>query len=554
VPLPLVAHLRRAPEGKGVARHPGPRERCNALFLHLADEGVRLRPVEAVERGEIGADEIEGQRRDEEAERGGHARAERHDQFRCAEDARDAVGVDRPRAAEGEDRVGARVFATLHGMDARRARHILVHHLMDSPRRLDDAHPERFRDPPHRRRRRFRIERHPPTEEKARIEIAKQHIGVRHRRRDPAAPVTCRTRFRARRIWPDLEQPERGHPRDRAAARADLDHLDDRHAHRQAAAALKPVHARHLKIGGDERLAAVDEARFRRRAAHVEREEIWAGSERAVIRGGERARRRAGLDQADRETARRLDRRRTAAAEHDEKRRGSRAEFAQPRLQLPQIPLDERAHVDIRQRRRGALILANLRHHVGRERNEQFRRLLRQRRAEQLLVCRIAVRMEERDGDGLRATGTDRAHERRDLRRVERGVDLPGRQHALVDLEAAAARRERFGHLDEEIVEVVAPFATDFDGVAEAARGEQGGHGALPLDERIRDEGRAVNDATDRLRPHAGDRQRLPKPRDDALRRFPRRRERLADAQRAGARVEGDQVREGSADVHPDTQ
>ena len=58
--------------------------------------------------------------------------------------------------------------------------------------------------------------------------------------------------------------------RDRAAAGADLDHLDHRNAQRQAAAFEKAIDARHFERARGLRLRLVDQADLRGRAAHVE--------------------------------------------------------------------------------------------------------------------------------------------------------------------------------------------------------------------------------------------------------------------------------------------
>ena len=73
-------------------------------------------------------------------------------------------------------------------------------------------------------------------------------IGVGHGRLAAAAAVAGRARDRRRRCrGPTVMRFERVDPRDRAAAGADLDHLDDRDAQRQAAALLEAVDARDLE-------------------------------------------------------------------------------------------------------------------------------------------------------------------------------------------------------------------------------------------------------------------------------------------------------------------
>ena len=68
---------------------------------------------------------------------------------------------------------------------------------------------------------------------------------------------------------------------------------------------------------------------------------------------------------------------------------------------------------------------------------------------------------------------------------------------ALVDLEAQMARDEWLGHFQEQVVQVVAMFAGDLIGVPKAPGGEQGGTRAFALDDRVGDQGGAVDDVLD---------------------------------------------------------
>ena len=114
------------------------------------------------------------------------------------------------------------------------------------------------------------IELHLAAEKIIRIEITEHQIGVGHRRLRAALAIAHRAGIGARAVRPDFEQSERIDPGDAAAAGADLDHVDDRNAHRQTAALAEAIDAVDFEFVGLERLAVVDDAKLGGRAAHVE--------------------------------------------------------------------------------------------------------------------------------------------------------------------------------------------------------------------------------------------------------------------------------------------
>ena len=88
--------------------------------------------------------------------------------------------------------------------------------------------------------------------------------------------------------------------RDRAAARADLHHLDHRDAQRQAGAFQETRRAVHFVDARRIRLEILDQADLRRGAAHVERQHLLLGAARRDLAGEDRAARGPGLDQPHR--------------------------------------------------------------------------------------------------------------------------------------------------------------------------------------------------------------------------------------------------------------
>ena len=114
-----------------------------------------------------------------------------------------------------------------------------------------------------------RVEPHLAAEEISGIEPAQHQIGVGHRRLGAAAAVAGRAGHRARAARPDIEAVLVVEPGDRAAADADLENVDDVAADREARIGPADMIDRFHRVA-----AALDHRAFRRRAAHVEGDQI----------------------------------------------------------------------------------------------------------------------------------------------------------------------------------------------------------------------------------------------------------------------------------------
>ena len=157
-----------------------------------------------------------------------------------------------------------------------------------------------------------------------------------------------------------------------------------------------------LELLRDQRLAALDHAELRGRAAHVERDQVAHVAGRPERGRGERATRRPGLEQAHRKARRSRGRGDAAVREHDVQR-PAEAEPLEPQLEIGEVLLDEPLDVDVRDRRRGALELADLGHDLAGDRDAQARRDRAHRGGRALLVERVREAVQERDGEGLDA-------------------------------------------------------------------------------------------------------------------------------------------------------
>ena len=167
------------------------------------------------------------------------------------------------------------------------------------------------------------------------------------------------------------------------------------------------------------------------------------------------------------------------------------------------------------------------------------------------LVRRVAIGVQEADGDRLHAVGDERAGRARDRLLVERGDDRAVARHALGNLEAAAARNERGREGKEQVIDVVALLDAQLEHVAHAHGGEQAERRAAPFDQRIGDERRSVDDLvhlveTDFLR--FGQLGKSGEGSDGGIRGG----QVLVQADAAVARVEQHEVGECAADINPD--
>jgi len=392
------------------------------------------------------------------------------------------------------------------------------------------------------------IEPHAPAQEELGVEVAEQQIGVGHRGLAAAQVVAGGAGVGARAVGADLEEPHAVDARDRAAAGADLDHLDHRHADRQPRALLEAVGARHLELAPDKRHAVVDDARLGGRAAHVERQKLRLAALARGLGRGQGAGGGPGLDEAYRQTPGERRQRDAARGLHDVELAGN-LPLGEPSLEVFQIAGHQRRHVDVGRRRRGALVLADLGHDLRRARDRHVRGDLADQRRQPSLVHRVHVGVQQADRDRLDALGDQLADDPARSVLVEGLPDLAIGQEPLAHFAAKPPRHEGRRRIDEEVVHVVAAFVADLERVAEALGGQERRPRALALDERVGRERRAVDD-----RPHgARGNRRLLEERADALldrvRRIFRRGEDLAHARGPRRRVDDDEVGEGAADV-----
>jgi hypothetical protein len=553
VALPDVAEVEPALERDPVARHALALERRGARGLELPVGRLDLGGVELVEPPQHRHGDVVHEVGRQQPGRREDPRARRDEHRREPGVSRDRVRVQRARAAERDEQEFARIVATVHRDQAERVHHRRVRDLDDAVRRLDRVQAERhgaaLLD---RALRAVDVEAELAAEEVAGIEPAEHEVGVRHRRLGAAPAVADRAGLGARAPRADAQQAAGVDPRDRAAAGADLDEVDHRRPHRiarerEAADAGGRV-AAHEVVLRHRRLPAPDQPDLRGRAAHVEREQVAAADHAAEVRGGDHAGGRARLDHEHRPppSGRRAED--AAARLHHEQLRLDTG-VREPLLDPLEVALDDGPDDGVDHRRRCAQVLAELRRHLGGERDRHAGQLLGEDRADPQLVLRVDVGVQQADRDRLDLLASQ--HGRRVAHRalVERRHDLAARTEPLDDADGAVARHERPRLLELRVVQAGADLAGDLEQVAEPLRRHEAAARDPALDDRVRRHRRRMHDEGDGgdLRLPAGE--RTLDGRHEARGRVRRRRRCLRDRDPPGLLVDQRRVRERAADV-----
>ena len=118
-------------------------ERTHEHRLHLVEEGRDAAGIDRVDVEVTGANLVELGPREEEADGAEEARHRRHEHRRDAEVVGEPAGVDRPRAAVGDDREVARIAALLRRDRPQRPGHARIRDAVDAVGRLEHREPER---------------------------------------------------------------------------------------------------------------------------------------------------------------------------------------------------------------------------------------------------------------------------------------------------------------------------------------------------------------------------------------------------------------------------
>ncbi len=170
-------------------------------------------------------------------------------------------------------------------------------------------------------------------------------------------------------------------------------------------------------------------------------------------------------------------------------------------------------------------------------------------------VVRVHKGVDEADGDRLRTMPQELPNGVPDFVLVEWGDHLAFAVHALGDLAAQIARgQRRFGHFQENVIDVVALLAADLQDIAEASRRDQAGFCPLALDEGIGHQRRAVDHRAHRLGREPLFAEECRDPFEGCPGWVIGRGQQLEDLEPPRRVIDHDDVGKGATDVYPATQ
>ena len=481
---------------------------------------------------------------DQEAERRQIARRHRNQRRAEAQQVQQAPGQQGARAAEGHERVVARVEPALDADLSDRVRLVPrgdFENSLGGPQRIET---DRVSDPREPALGGVAIERD-LTAEEPRRNAAEGQVRVGRRRLVPAPAIAHRAGIGARAARPDLERAVPRDPRDAAAAAPDGDDVDHRHLDRESA---------HGALGGELGRAAFDQAHVGTGTADVRREHALDA------RGGrdgarpERAGRGAAEHRRDRVACDLVRGDHAAIRLHHVERGGGSELVIELLLNRADVDGDARLHERVDQRRDRALVLTVFRQDLGRDRHVRRGMLALEHRAHAPLVLGIRVRVDEADADVRDPVPHEPPRDLDGHRLVERAHDAARDVESLRHLAHVMERHDPL-RLHPEIGIAVAlrdRLPRDLEDVTEPLRGDETESRELLVKQRVGCDGRAVRDG--RHGSAAGEVEDLADPCRHADRRVVHGRRGLRRDDLAGRLVQRDDVGEGAPGVDADAE
>ncbi len=376
----------------------------------------------------------------DEPEGGEHARGRRRDHPPHPELVRHRAGVQRPRAAEGDQGRLARVLAALDAHQPQGADHLLDGHLEDALGARLDLHPQLGGEAGDGGPGGIGVEGDAAAQGRVGRQAAEHDVGVGDRRAVPAQAVGGGAGAGARRLGADAQGPARVGPGDAAAAGRDRGDVE----HRQV-----------QRVAGDDGLAGAgrgpvaDQGDVARGAAHVEGQRQRGALARRQPGGADDAAGRPAEDGPGGVLGGGLDRQHAAARLHDRGRR--QAGLGRALAQAAQVGAQDGREVGVHRRRREALVLPDLGQHLARRAHVDAGQGRAQRVGHLALVVRVGEREQQphRHGLALGRRGRPRrrapARRRRAARARRRARSAPAPRGCARAGSAGAGGRRRGG-------------------------------------------------------------------------------------------------------------
>ena len=348
--------------------------------------------------------------------------------------------MQRTGATEGDECEVTRVVSALNGDEAQRARHVLVDDLDDALSRRVELETDGVTDLLHGRARGLNVELHLATEQ-AGWQVTDDDIGVRHGRLLTALAVGSGTWLGTGRLRTDAKRlGQLWHVGNRAATSTNGVHVDRRHLQAELT---------DCRVATNRRLAILAERHVCRRATHVERQDVLKARTLRDVERTRDAAGRTGQHAVDRVTTS-LTRRHQACVRAQDVDVAGCTGGLQLDVESIDVGLNLWAHIRVHAGGQRALVLAELRYDIARERDGEVRVETLDDGADLLLVLVRDVRVDQTNGQRLNATLDEVLDDLLDLSLVDCDHGLATRAHALDSLAGVGQRGRRLGLLHDD--------------------------------------------------------------------------------------------------------
>ena len=326
--------------------------------------------------------------------------------------------------------------------------------------------------------------------------VAQGHIRIGDGRLATAAAEGNRTGLGSRALRSHRQTTQPVHRGNRSAARANLDHFNCRDAHRHARSFDKAHGAPNLELARGLRRRFVNEAKFCRGAAHVERKNFLQSRiarnprRQYCAPGGTR------FHQANRKACRGGKSGHASARRHHQD--VARQSFVSKGLRKAfKVTRHQRLHISIGDRGAQTVELAGFRTHLRTQRDYQLRTLYLQETAQALLVRGVCIGVKQTNRHRLGLRGIKFGNQFVDTGFVQRNQHLARNRHAFRHGKSALPGHQviRLGQVN--VILAVASLIRNFENVAEPFGGDCCNPRTAPFEKRIRRKRRAVHKAGD---------------------------------------------------------
>ena len=467
------------------------------LPAHGVEEHIESGGIEAGKTLVVAPHHLVGHRSKQQPDGRSDAGVDRNDDLADAQFLGDAQCVHGRCSAEGDHGAILDLLAAFDRMHAGRCRHVLVYDLDDAQRRLDGSLRQRLAHATQDRLGRgSRVEIEGASGEVRRVETAQDEIGIGDRGIGAALAIACRPGFGAGALRAHLDPSQLVDGGDGSPAGTDLHHFHDGNLEGYAASLHEAMGPVDLEMAPQKRFAVIEQADLRRRAPHVEADDLVIPHGPRDVTGQNRPSRGARLDEPYRVRPRRRNRDEAAARGHEEERTGE-SRLLEGVFHVGEVGGHDGLDVGVRHGCRLTLVFPDFGTHIARDGDRHVGQPFGDHGGNAPFMLRIGVGMKQTDSHTFHTEFTKAINPGRNGLFIERHQYLAPGVDPFWHRESEAPRHQGSRAIGQDVVLIKTVLVGDLQGVPVALGDEERRAGSLAFDQGVGRQGRAVKDETD---------------------------------------------------------